>query len=381
MSILNQPVTYLIHCIVENGMPEAGYWMLDAGLSSIQYRDIAAIAKELDAKSAGELVRACSESPDAGQSETCSYSKGLLRNWLAAYQETNIDIFQHFTMLPLRFGIMVDEKEEIEDFLSNSYIHLKWALDRLRGRAELAVQLSWDLNVVLQEISHDRQFKSQIENQKSKMLIGRLLFEAVDIKKKEIVESVHDKLIAVSLDSSEGRSANGTERDFHPTIMNRSYLIEKTAEGAFDQAMVELARENESYLSFKYAGPMPPYSFAPLEFRRGNFQLIDRARRTLSLPERARFEDIKSSYRELSLEYHPDKNPDDQRASERFKEINEAYKILETYCYSCEGCLASGETQAIPAYAGTSYSRENATYSFAKEDVEAVFIVERALAR
>jgi curved DNA-binding protein len=37
---------------------------------------------------------------------------------------------------------------------------------------------------------------------------------------------------------------------------------------------------------------------------------------------------IKRAYRRLALKHHPDKNPDDPQAEERFKEINEAYEVL-----------------------------------------------------
>jgi len=38
--------------------------------------------------------------------------------------------------------------------------------------------------------------------------------------------------------------------------------------------------------------------------------------------------DIKNAYRKLAMQYHPDRNPGDKKAEERFKEINEAYQVL-----------------------------------------------------
>ena len=39
-------------------------------------------------------------------------------------------------------------------------------------------------------------------------------------------------------------------------------------------------------------------------------------------------EDLKKAYRKLAMKYHPDRNPDDKAASEKFKELSEAYEIL-----------------------------------------------------
>lgn len=38
--------------------------------------------------------------------------------------------------------------------------------------------------------------------------------------------------------------------------------------------------------------------------------------------------DIRKAYRKLAMQYHPDRNPNDKQAEERFKEINEAYQVL-----------------------------------------------------
>ena len=48
----------------------------------------------------------------------------------------------------------------------------------------------------------------------------------------------------------------------------------------------------------------------------------------LAVTRTATDQDIKSAYRKLALKYHPDRNPDDKDAEEKFKEASEAYEIL-----------------------------------------------------
>ncbi|MGK7958861.1 MAG: DnaJ C-terminal domain-containing protein [Crocosphaera sp.] len=49
---------------------------------------------------------------------------------------------------------------------------------------------------------------------------------------------------------------------------------------------------------------------------------------TLGINKNASADEIKKAFRKLAVKYHPDRNPDDKQAEERFKEISEAYEVL-----------------------------------------------------
>ena len=50
----------------------------------------------------------------------------------------------------------------------------------------------------------------------------------------------------------------------------------------------------------------------------------------LGIDKKSSSEEIKSACRKLARKYHPDKNPDNKEAAEKFKSISFAYSILRS---------------------------------------------------
>src|SRR5437764_1457815 len=48
----------------------------------------------------------------------------------------------------------------------------------------------------------------------------------------------------------------------------------------------------------------------------------------LGVAETATVDEIKKAFRRLAKQYHPDRNPNNAQAAERFKEVNEAHDVL-----------------------------------------------------
>ena len=51
----------------------------------------------------------------------------------------------------------------------------------------------------------------------------------------------------------------------------------------------------------------------------------------LGVDRSASSEELKKAYRKVAMKYHPDRNPGDEEAEEKFKEVNDAYQQIKEH--------------------------------------------------
>src|SRR5271170_1327731 len=82
---------------------------------------------------------------------------------------------------------------------------------------------------------------------------------------------------------------------------------------------------------------------------------------TLGIERDADVDEIRKAYRRLARKYHPDLNPGDKTAEERFKKVQEAYDILsepkkkqmyDQYGFYSENGMPAGGAGANPGQQG-----------------------------
>ena len=194
----------------------------------------------------------------------------LLRRNLEPHHRVIREISQHTTLIPATFGHVSESEEQIVAVLRENYEHIRQELERLAGKAEMGIKLLWDVDNIFEFfISSDRELRNRRDQVfgKSRVTLGEKLELGAffDKRLKQERERLGNRIIeALRPLTSEVRVNPPTDEKM---VMNAAFLIEKSREKEFEEALYRAARLFDSNFALDYSGPWPPYNFVRLSLK------------------------------------------------------------------------------------------------------------------
>ena len=268
-----------------------------------------------------------------------------------------------YTILPVKFGTLVEGEDEIRRILKQEYKRLAQSLNQMGGLVEIEVAATWDLNKVLEEIGGEEEIR-----QLGRSMVGKSASEIVGIQINA------GKVVKKSLDRRREsycrqtmQSLAETALDIQPNVlvademvMNIAFLIPRERQEEFDSRVRQIDGAFNDQINFRLIGPLPPYSFSTVEIKRPDPVKIEQARRLLGLGTEVSHKELKEAYRHLVAKSHPDVHLDG--SAEQFTKVREAFALLRDYCHGQGGDVEQ--------------NINGRCYSLKPEDVSQVFLVE-----
>ena len=258
------------------------------------------------------------------------------------------EVMKAYSVLPLRLGTVARSEAEVRAFLQKAHRPLRDALGQMEGKVEFDVEAEWNGDEIFRLINEQdekiRKYKEHIVatgkrvGLDEQMAAGMMVANAINQQKAQFAKAIEAELKPWSERAS---SLKGRTKE---TVFNAAFLVHTEQTKPFEEAIYRLGDWYGQILKFRYAGPLPCYSFVNLHVLGVDFQAVDEARRTLSLGDHITLFQIKQAYRKLATQCHPDRNLDDPQARERFEKLTASYQLLLGFWETVGG----DSSQAIP---------------------------------
>ncbi len=186
---------------------------------------------------------------------------------LLAHQKVIEKVMEEFdSVLPVRFGTVASNANEIRNLLDRRYMEFKNQLMYMKYKIELEVKGIWkNMNLIFNEILEEnreiKMAKEKVNNNsengsvKEKSEIGKMIKSSLEMKRKTEMEKMMEILKSPALDIKSNK-ITGDEM-----FMNTSFLVDKGREKEFDNIMEDLSNDSNDRIKFVYTGPLPVYNF------------------------------------------------------------------------------------------------------------------------
>ena len=238
----------LINCPYEKEFAVDGIGGSGNRVYTVNYRDLAAVVS------------------DMAQAEELK----LNRENATAYELVIDTVLKDFTVLPVGFGCIADNTDQIrEKVLKPNFDQLEQFLREMDGKIELTLKALWKDNRILHQevLKVDPGIKSRLDKMmsSSKMDLSQVIISSTSLGKRLVsaMDKIKERYTETILSSFEQVVEDKRlKKIFSPLmIFNAAFLIKRDEEEEFDRAVEELDQKYGKEIKFIYTGPLAPYSF------------------------------------------------------------------------------------------------------------------------
>jgi hypothetical protein len=210
------------------------------------------------------LSRVVAEDIGSGQG-----TRGLRRDMKAHANVLNSATAAGATILPVQFGIILqDEQSLVDRLLDPQYRQLDALLTSLEGCVEVTLKAQYREAQALQEVvSSSPQLareavslrgRSSANAYQSKIELGKRVAQELRARRDRDASWLLDALGPVVRDAKV--KTPGGEL----TVLNASFLVPRQGMPSFDEALLDVAGATKDRMRLDCVGPLPPYSFVDL---------------------------------------------------------------------------------------------------------------------
>jgi len=204
-------------------------------------------------------------------SDTASTRLRPDRRNISAHQSVLHSLTEDSTVLPMRFGVIARSSEAIEKLLASNQETIREHFERLNGRVEMGLRVSWDVANIYEYYvaTHPslRQGRDEIwdknannvNHRDEKIRLGNLYQSLRNADRIEFTEKVKDVLFNYCEDIVE--TAVKREKD----VMNLACLVEREKLDDFAKGVFEASKQFDNVYLFDYTGPWAPHNFITLD--------------------------------------------------------------------------------------------------------------------
>jgi hypothetical protein len=196
------------------------------------------------------------------------------REDLDAHQRVLSEVVSATTVVPMRFGVVMDDESTVrEQLLRRHAPALEKLLDDVRDRVQMSLKAFYAEEVLLREVvaahpdiarrAAEIRDRPEAETRGIKLALGERIADAVGARRDADQQRLVERIAAVVDDVRVEPPAN--ER----VALNVQALVRKDRREPLDALVRELVEQEQDRLAFRYVGPLAPYSFADLALDAG----------------------------------------------------------------------------------------------------------------